>query len=88
MVIKFKGENLGNIYTKLNAKLSVELPGGEKKDVPFKRNFNLENTDNYYYINTNLPYKIGTTKVKMDYTSDPYNFKDEFKFEIFHSKLF
>ena len=81
MVIKFKGENLGNIYTKLNAKLSVELPGGEKKDVPFKRNFNLENTDNYYYINTNLPYKIGTTKVKMDYTSDPYNFKDEFKFD-------
>jgi hypothetical protein len=81
MVIKFKGENLGNIYTKLNAKLSVELPGGEKKDVPFKRNFNLGNTDNYYYINTSLPYKIGTTKVKMDYTSDPYNFKDEFKFD-------
>lgn len=36
MVIKFKGENLGNIYTKLNAKLSIELPGGEKKKFRLK----------------------------------------------------
>jgi hypothetical protein len=74
MSLKFKGENLGNIYSRLSAKVEVQMPDGETKKLEFKRNFNLGNTDNYYYINTNLPYKIGTTKVKMDYTSQPYNF--------------
>lgn len=74
MTLKFKGENLGNVYSRLNSKVEIKMPDGETKSLDFKRNFNLGNTDNYYYINTNLPYKVGTTKVKMDYTSQPYNF--------------
>lgn len=78
MVLKFKGENLGNIYSRLNSKITYELPNGDKKEIPFKRNLNLNNTEfNYFYVNSNLPYTVGTTKVIMEFTSSPYNFEQE-----------
>lgn len=80
MVVRFKGVNNGNIYSELATKFIIESGDGSKKEIPLTRILNLNSSFPYYYVNTGLPYLAGTTKIKMEYSSLPYNIKDQEKY--------
>lgn len=77
MVIKYTAKNKGNVFSVLNGNIKLTSPSGKTTDFALKRTLNLNSTNEDVYLETNLPYEIGQTKVKMDYDSKPYNITNE-----------
>lgn len=81
MVVFLNIFNRGNIFSTVSGKLKITNPRGETKETNIQRTVNINSNNPNVYIETKIPYIIGKTEVKFDYTSSPYNLTNGEKIE-------
>jgi hypothetical protein len=76
MVVKLIAENNGNMFSQIEGVLRFTFESGETEEIPFSRVLTLQEGVREFYIQTRLPYELGTTSLTFEYNSTSYNDPD------------
>jgi hypothetical protein len=73
MVFSLNAQDTGNTFSVIKGVYSIDYEDGEVRSSNFSTNLAPGVGEKEYYISTNLPYKQGKTKIKLEYAVEALN---------------
>lgn len=73
LMVQFRARNTGNVFGTLRGEYEVRFPSGEVYSGTLNRDLAADNLAKVFYLDTKLPYEVGTTTATITYEITPLN---------------
>jgi hypothetical protein len=73
LVFSFNAQDTGNIFSVLKGNYTLTYADGKEETGFFSKNLAPNTDQKEYFISTNLPYKVGQTRLKLEYATEALN---------------
>ncbi|GAB4144907.1 MAG: hypothetical protein OHK0017_03920 [Patescibacteria group bacterium] len=82
LVFDITSKATGNVYLNLEGSYKLTTPDGKVKESKFTRNLGPDSGERTFYIETNVPYQVGETKLEVNYKLNPQStYKDSLEYK-------